>query len=140
MGEPLVPPGKKTAGGNAKVGKDGFVMGQQQFQDHGPADVNFHSITIDTLTCADDKHAEVAGNGRMKDVASGMDVPVTFRIELEDNGTPGQWGAMPDTYHITLFPAVGNEGPTGILGTVPIYDSSKFPLLGGNITIHKKRS
>ncbi len=121
--------GKATFGGNAKIGKDGFAQGELEYQDHGIS-LNFHSITVGTVGC-DGNHAEIVGNGRVKNnavfdtLSALLDFPVLFRLELEDNGTQGQ-SLTPDTYHLTLTGGV-------------VYDSGKFPLLGGNVAIHRKK-
>jgi hypothetical protein len=107
---------RASFGGNAKVSADGSsVQGQQQYQDHGPAQpLNVHSIELTATTCSDDlTSASIFGTATID--GSGMHV---FRIDVMDMGTPG----TNDTYGIML--------DTG-------YASGQKQLQGGNVQIHK---
>jgi hypothetical protein len=102
---------KATFGGNAKA--DG-LKGQQQYQDHGPADdMNVHSIDVLSVVCsADGTEASIFGTATV-DGGGSFD----FRIDVTDAGEPGS----SDTYRIRL-----SNG----------YDSGEQLLEGGNIQIH----
>ncbi|HEY3017722.1 MAG TPA: Ig-like domain-containing protein, partial [Gaiellaceae bacterium] len=104
---------KATFGGNAMVPASG-PQGQEEYQDHGPADLNVHSIDVLAVTCsADGKSASIFGTATVNGSGS-----VNFRIDVTDNAEPG---AGADTYRIRLS--------TG-------YDSGTQTLLGGNIQLH----
>jgi hypothetical protein len=103
-------------GGNAKVSSDGTtIQGQQQYQDHGPAQpFNLHSIQLTATTCSSDlKSATIYGTATIN--GSGTHV---FRIDVTDMGASG----ANDSYGIIV--------DTG-------YVSGQKQLGGGNITIHK---
>ena len=103
---------KATFGGNAK-GKG--PSGQEQFQDHGPADaINVHSIDILAVTCSADRtEASIFGTATINGAGS-----FDFRIDVQDLGEPGS----SDTYRLRLS--------TG-------YDTGEQVLVGGNVQIHK---
>jgi Big-like domain-containing protein/beta-propeller repeat-containing protein len=103
-------------GGNAKVSADGSsVQGQEEYQDHGPAQpLNVHSINLTATTCSNDRtSATIFGTATID--GSGSHV---FRIDVSDMGSPG----ANDSYGIIL--------DTG-------YASGQRWLQGGNVTIHK---
>lgn len=105
-------------GGNAKVSGDGSTVdGQEEYQDHGPADsMNVKSIEIIATTCGTDTAPETASIfGRATIDGSGDYI---FRIDVTDGGN----GGSSDTYGITLS--------TG-------YVSGQHQLGGGNVNIHK---
>jgi hypothetical protein len=101
-------------GGNAQVGSDGSVQGQEEYQDQGPAQpMNVHSIDLTATTCSTDRHyATIFGHATIGGSGS-----YVFRIDVADFGSP----STNDTYGITL-----SNG----------YDSGVHPLQGGNVTIH----
>jgi hypothetical protein len=99
-------------GGNARVLEDGTVRGQEEYQDHGPAEpMNVHSIELTAMTCSEDL-TEGTIFGRATIDGSG---DYMFRIDVTDNGHD-------DTYGIIL-----SNG----------YASGQQPLGGGNVTIHR---
>jgi hypothetical protein len=102
---------KATFGGNAK---GSGPSGQEQFRDHGPAaNLNIHSINVQTVTCsADGTMASIFGTATVNGGGS-----VDYRIDVTDLAEPGST----DTYRIRLS--------TG-------YDSGVQVLSGGNIQIH----
>jgi Bacterial Ig-like domain (group 1) len=106
---------RASFGGNAKVDADGNVQGQQEYQDHGPAQPrNAHSIELLATTCSDDlTSATIFGTATIN--GSGEYV---FRIDVIDMGQPG----TSDSYGIML-----SDG----------YASGQKQLQGGNVTIHK---
>jgi Calx-beta domain-containing protein len=105
-----------TFGGNAQVSSTGEPNGQEQYQDHGPAQsMNVNSTEILAVTCSDDlRQASIFGLATID--GSGQ---FAFRIDVRDLGEPG---VGQDTYRMR------------ILG----YDSGEpGTLLGGNVQIHK---
>lgn len=103
-------------GGNAKVSADGTsVAGEEEYQDHGPAQpMNVHSIELTATTCSDDlQSATIFGTATID--GSGAFV---FRIDVFDLGEPG----TSDSYGIIL-----SNG----------YASGQQQLKGGNVKIHK---
>jgi protocatechuate 3,4-dioxygenase beta subunit len=106
---------RASFGGNAKVDADGNVQGQQQYQDHGPADPrNVHSIELLATTCSDDLTTATIFGTATKN-GSGM---FFFRIDVIDNGEPG----TDDSYGIMMS---------------DLYVSGQKQLQGGNVQIHK---
>ncbi|MDQ3778357.1 MAG: Ig-like domain-containing protein, partial [Actinomycetota bacterium] len=105
---------KATFGGNAKVTEDGDVSGQEEYQDHGPAEpINVHSLNVLAVTCsADRKEASIYGQARIDGEGSHF-----YRIRVSDLAEPGRHS---DTYGILL--------DTG-------YYSGEQPLEGGNVQI-----
>ena len=103
---------KATFGGNAK---GTGPSGQEEFQDHGPADaMNVHSIDVRAVTCTRDRTAaSIFGTATVDGGGS-----VLYRIDVQDLGEPGST----DTYRIRL----GNG-----------YDSGAQVISGGNVQIHK---
>ena len=98
-------------GGNARVLEDDTVQGEENYQDHGPADPrHVHSIELTAMTCSDDL-TEGTIFGRATVDGAG-DFP--FRIDVTDQG-------QDDTYGITMLD----------------YVSGQQQLQGGNVQIHK---
>jgi len=104
---------KATFGGNAQVPASG-PQGQEEYQDHGAAaDINVHSLTVDTVVCsADGTSASIFGTATVNGGGS-----YNYRIDLKDLAEPG----TSDRYRIRL-----SNG----------YDSGEQVLEGGNIQIH----
>jgi len=107
-------------GGNAKVDKAGSPTGQEEYQDHGPAqNIDVHSINVLSVICTTSpppSQASIFGTATVNGSGS-----FNYRIDLKDVAEPGR-GA--DTYRIRL-------------STVPPYDSGEHTLQGGNVQIHK---
>jgi len=109
---------RASFGGNARVSDDGSsVDGEEEYQDHGPADPrNVKSIELLATTCTTDADPQTATIfGRATIDGSGDFI---FRIDLSDGGH----GGSNDSYGILM-----DDG----------YDSGQQPLGGGNVTIHK---
>src|SRR5918996_1440081 len=107
---------RASFGGNAKVSADGSsVQGQQQYQDHGPAQPRtVHSIELLATICSEDlTTATIFGTATI----DGAGVFI-FRIDVTDQSEPG----TDDTYGIML-----SDG----------YASGQKQLQGGNVQIHK---
>jgi hypothetical protein len=107
---------RATFGGNASVDLSGSARGEEEYQDHGPAQpLDFHSTRIISVVCSDDgKEAEIFGEGNVD--GSG---PFVFRIRVRDEAEPG---AGADVYGILI----GNG-----------YASGDQTLEGGNVQIHR---
>jgi hypothetical protein len=104
---------RASFGGNARVEEDGTVKGEQNYQDHGPAQPrHVKSIELTAMTCSEDL-TEGTIFGRATVDGSGDFV---FRIDVTDQG-------QDDTYEIMM-----SDG----------YASGQQPLQGGNVQIHKK--
>jgi beta-propeller repeat-containing protein len=104
-----------TFGGNAQVISEGQeVSGQEEYQDHGPADpMNVHSINVLAVVCsADGTEATIFGQATIDGLGS-----FDYRIRVKDAGEPG----TSDQYGILLS--------TG-------YFSGDQTLEGGNVQIH----
>jgi hypothetical protein len=106
---------RATFGGNARSDAAGRVKGQEEYQDHGPAQPqNVKSIEILALTCNQQRtQATIFGRATINRTG-----PHLFRIDVQDLGEPG---SGIDTYRILL--------DTG-------YDSGQHTLEGGNVQIH----
>ena len=107
-----------TFGGTAKA--DRSHIGEQEYQDHGPAtEFTFKSLSVLALVCTPDgAQADIFGRGTVE-TRQGNDTQtetVDYRIRVRDGGE----GPNNDTYRITL-----SNG----------YDSGEQPLVGGNIQI-----
>ena len=104
---------KATFGANAHETTP--PKGQQNYQDHGPAQpVHVKSTRITSVTCSPDrKRASIFGTATIN--GAGI---FEYRIDVQDLGEPG----TNDTYRIRL-----SSG----------YDSGEKTLEGGNIQIHK---
>jgi hypothetical protein len=104
-----------TFGGNASVTSGGDPSGQEEYQDHGPAQaMNVKALNVFAIICGNDRTtASIYGTASVDGAGSH-----TFEIDVKDAGEPGS----NDTYRIRLFD----------LG----YDSGEHNLQGGNIKIH----
>jgi hypothetical protein len=102
-------------GGNATETTIGADSGQQEYQDHGPAQpLNVHSLNVQAVTCNSTfTSASIFGKATIDGSGSH-----NYRIDIEDLAEPG---TGVDTYRMRL--------DTG-------YDSGKHRLRGGNIQIH----
>ena len=104
---------KSTFGGNAKSDGEGDTSGNEEYQDHGPADpMNLHGDVL-AIVCEDTTSATIYGLATVDGAGSFF-----YRLRVEDNAEPGK-GA--DKYWIL----VGNG-----------YDSGNKILKGGNVQIH----
>jgi len=103
-------------GGNAQISSTGSPSGQEQYQDHGPAQpLNAKSTSVTSIVCSSDKtQATIYGQATINGSGS-----YVYRIVLQDNGSSGST----DAYGIRL-----NSG----------YDSGVRSLRSGNVDIHKK--
>ncbi len=109
-----------TGGGNVHVSDAGVASGEQEYQDHGPAEpMNVHASEILAVVCiasgSGGKQATIYFTGTVDGEG-----PRAGRVEVEDNGDPG----TNDTYWILVSKLTG------------VYDSGKQPLTGGNVQIH----
>jgi hypothetical protein len=105
---------RASFGGNAKADADGDVSGQEEYQDHGPAQpFNLHGNVLVVVCGADGTSATIFGQATIDGSGSH-----TYRIDVKDLGEPGK-GA--DTYRML----------------VNAYDSGEQVLRGGNVQIHK---
>jgi hypothetical protein len=104
-----------TFGGNAQITSTGGPSGQEQYQDHGPAQpLNAHSINVTSIVCSADKtQASIYGQATIDGSGS-----YVYRIVVQDNGNSGPT----DAYGIRL-----SNG----------YDSGLQSLRSGNVDIHK---
>jgi hypothetical protein len=104
-----------TFGGNAKVQADGSVQGQENYQDHGPAQPrHVKSIELTATTCSEDRtSASIFGRATIDGAGD-----FVFRIDVSDLGEPGR----NDSYGITL-----SDG----------YASGQHRLQGGDVQIHR---
>jgi hypothetical protein len=102
-------------GGNAKETSTGTDSGQEQYQDHGPAEpLNAHSRNVQAITCNSNvTQASIFGQATINGTGTH-----NYRIDVQDNGEPGK---LIDHYRIRL--------DTG-------YDSGDHILRGGNVQIH----
>jgi hypothetical protein len=105
---------RATFGGNAQVPKSGQPKGNEEYQDHGPAqNLNVKSTKILAVACsADKKQASIYGEATINGSGSFL-----FKIDVRDVAEPG---VGKDTYRILL-----SSG----------YDSGEHTLEGGNIQI-----
>jgi hypothetical protein len=104
-------------GGNAKADQNGDPSGNENYQDHGPAQpMHVKSIEITAITCNPERtRASIFGRATIDGTGSHV-----FRIDVQDLAEPGK-GV--DTYRIQL--------DTG-------YDSGEHTLRGGNVQIHQQ--
>ena len=104
---------KSSFGGNAKADADGNVSGQEEYQDHGPAQpFNLHGNVL-VVVCDSDTSATIYGEATIDGAGSFL-----YRLRVEDNGDGGK-GV--DKYWIIV-----ENG----------YDSGNQTLRGGNVQIH----
>jgi hypothetical protein len=100
-------------GGNAKADEDSNVTGNEEYQDHGPADpFNLHGNVLVIVCGTDGKSATIFGEATIDGAGSHI-----YRIDVIDNGEPGK----NDHYRMR----------------VDTYDSGDHTLKGGNIQVHK---
>jgi hypothetical protein len=104
-----------TFGGNAMVSSGGNPSGQEDYQDHGPAQaITVKSLSVAAIACGSDRTtATIIGTASVN--GSGA---YEYEIDVKDGGEPG----TNDTYAIRI-PGVA-------------YNSGEHPLQGGNIQIH----
>lgn len=106
---------RASFGGNAKSNASGQTQGQENYQDHGPAQrLSMQSINVLAVVCDGSTRASIFGQATVD--GSG---PVNFRINVQDFGNPGKGQ---DTYQLLL------DG----------YNSGQQLLSGGNIQIRRK--
>jgi hypothetical protein len=107
---------RASFGGNAKADAKGKTSGQQQYQDHGPAQkMNVHSINVLAIVCQGTTQASIYGQATINGSGSFF-----YRINVQDLGEPG---VGKDTYGILL-----QNG----------YNSGEHKLEGGNVQIRRK--
>jgi hypothetical protein len=105
---------QSSFGGNAKVDAAGNVSGNEEYQDHGPANpMNLKGYVL-VVVCTSTTQATIYGEATIDGGGSFL-----YRLNVEDNAEPGK-GA--DKYWIL----VANG-----------YDSGNQILKGGNVQIHK---
>jgi hypothetical protein len=103
-------------GGNARSSEDGELQGQEEYQDHGPAQpMNVHSINVLAVVCNGSAQASIYGEATIN--GSGA---FQYRINVRDLAEPG---AGHDSYWLLL-----QNG----------YSSGDQVLQGGNIQIHRQ--
>lgn len=103
---------RASFGGNAHADGEGNASGEEQYQDHGPAEpFNLHGDVL-VVVCNSDTSATIFGEATID--GSGTHI---FRIDVQDLGEPGK-GV--DTYRMR----------------VNAYDSGEQVLRGGNVQIH----
>ncbi len=105
---------KSSFGGNAKVDADGNVSGNEEYQDHGPADPMNLSGNVLVVVCTSATQATIYGEATIDGSGSFL-----YRLNVEDNAEPGK---DMDKYWILV-----DNG----------YDSGNQILKGGNVQIHK---
>jgi hypothetical protein len=105
-----------TFGGNARGLANGSAQGEEEYQDHGPAQaLSLHSSELAAVTCSEDgTEAEIFGQGELDGAGSFF-----FRIRVREAGEPGV-GA--DVYGILI-----SNG----------YASGDQTLEGGNVQINQ---
>jgi Bacterial Ig-like domain (group 1)/Beta-propeller repeat len=107
---------KASFGGNAKADAKGKTSGQEQYQDHGPAQkMNVHSINVLAIVCQGTTQASIYGQATINGSGSFF-----YRINVRDLGEPG---VGKDTYWILL-----QNG----------YNSGEHKLEAGNVQIRRK--
>jgi hypothetical protein len=103
---------RASFGGNAKADEDGNVTGNEEYQDHGPAEpFNLHGDVL-VVVCNSSTSATIFGDATIDGSGSN-----TYRIDVQDLGEPGK-GV--DHYRMR----------------VNAYDSGDQILKGGNVQIH----
>ena len=104
---------RASFGGNAKVDADGNVSGNEEYQDHGPAQpMNLHGNVL-AILCHSATEATIYGQATIDGSGSHF-----YRIKVKDLAEPGK--GM-DTYEML---------------TTGYYSGDKI-LQGGNVQIHK---
>jgi hypothetical protein len=105
---------KSSFGGNAMVDLDGNVSGNEEYQDHGPAQPMNLNGNVLVVVCTSTTQATIYGQATIDGSGSFF-----YRLNVEDNAEPGK-GA--DKYWMFV-----DNG----------YDSGNQTLMGGNVQIHK---
>jgi hypothetical protein len=105
---------KSSFGGNAKVDLDGNVSGNEEYQDHGPAQPMNLNGNVLVVICTSTTQATIYGQATIDGTGSFF-----YRLNVEDNAEPGKDA---DKYWILV-----DNG----------YDSGNQTLMGGNVQIHK---
>jgi Bacterial Ig-like domain (group 1)/Beta-propeller repeat len=106
---------RASFGGNAKANETGETQGQENYQDHGPAQrLNMQSINVLAIVCDGSTRASIFGQATID--GSGI---FKYRINVQDLGEPGRGQ---DKYWLLL------EG----------YNSGEQILRGGNVQIRRK--
>ena len=105
---------QSSFGGNAMVDATGNVSGNEEYQDHGPANPMNLKGNVLVVVCVSATQATIYGSATIDGGGSFL-----YRLNVEDNAEPGK-GA--DKYWIL----VANG-----------YDSGNQILKGGNVQIHK---
>ena len=104
---------RASFGGNARVDADGNASGNEEYQDHGPAQpMNLHGNVL-VVVCNSATSATIYGTATIDGAGSFF-----YRLNVEDNNEPGTGF---DKYWI----AVANG-----------YNSGNQTLRGGNVQIH----
>jgi hypothetical protein len=108
---------RASFGGNARTDGEGSASGNEEYQDHGPADpmnVKGNVLAVVCETVPPTNTATIYGEATIDGAGSFI-----YRLRVEDNG---EGGKGVDKYWITL-----DNG----------YDSGNQTLRGGNVQIHK---
>jgi hypothetical protein len=105
---------KSTFGGNAKVDADGNVSGNEEYQDHGPAQPMNLKGDVLVVICTSATQATIYGQATIDGSGSFF-----YRLNVEDNAEPGKDA---DKYWMLV-----DNG----------YNSGNQTLMGGNVQIHK---
>ncbi|HKG96471.1 MAG TPA: SBBP repeat-containing protein, partial [Pyrinomonadaceae bacterium] len=106
---------RASFGGHVKANESGETGGQQQYQDHGPAQrLNMHSINVLAIVCDGSTRASIFGQATI----NGLGL-VNYRINVQDVGGPGKGQ---NTYQLIMDD----------------YNSGEQTLGGGNIQIRRK--
>jgi hypothetical protein len=105
---------KSSFGGNARADGAGNASGNEEYQDHGPADpFNFHGNVL-VVVCDSATSATIYGQASIDGAGS-----LYYRLRVEDNNEPG-------TGYDKYWLLIANG-----------YDSGNQVLKGGNVQIHK---
>ena len=117
--------GKAQFGLNARYHQDQLVPHGQFHLNFKPADIKFRSTQLTFLGVAGNT-ATIRGEGTNNGTGQ-----YAFRVEVQDNGEPGD----DDTIHVKIWQKVD---PAGAIETFVLYDNAvPTPLGGGNIQIHQ---
>jgi hypothetical protein len=110
---------KATFGGNARTDGEGNASGNEEYQDHGPADpLNLHGNVL--VVVCEPPTSPTAATIYGKATVDG-EGDYFYRIKVQDNG---EGGKGVDRYGI-------------LIGTAPMYSSGDQLLKGGNVQVHK---
>ena len=96
-------------GGNAKVSADGNASGQEQYQDHGPAQpITVKALSVAAVVCSSDRtQATILGTAAVNGSGSHE-----YEIDVKDAGEPG----TNDTYAIRIPDIAYNSGVHNLRG------------------------